>query len=116
MNIYPDRLLSPQDSIKEAIKQTKDGVTAWFCAADHVAYDLITHLENAGIEVPKDVSVVGFDGIPSPLKAHTLSTILIPHRSIGYNATKRLYEIIKNPYDKTQLISIKGEYLEGNTL
>ncbi|MDG1702318.1 MAG: LacI family DNA-binding transcriptional regulator [Opitutae bacterium] len=116
VNVYPDRLLSPQDSIKEAIKQTKDGVTAWVCAADHVAYDLIKHLEKAGIKVPKDVSVVGFDGISSPLKNHKLSTIKIPHISIGYNATKRLYEIIKNPYDKTQLISIKGEYFEGNTL
>lgn len=116
INVYPDRLLSPQDSIKEAIKQTKGGVTAWVCAADHVAYDLITHLEIAGIKVPKDVSVVGFDGIPSPLRNHSLSTIKIPHRSIGYNATKRLYEIIKNPYDKTQLISIKGDYQKGNTL
>jgi DNA-binding LacI/PurR family transcriptional regulator len=116
INVYPDRFLTPEESIKEAIKQTKNGVTAWVCAADHVAYDLITHLESAGFKVSKDVSVVGFDGISSPLKNHTLSTIQIPHRSIGYNATKRLYEIIKNPYDKTQLISIKGEYLEGNTL
>jgi DNA-binding LacI/PurR family transcriptional regulator len=116
INVYPDRFLTPEESIKEAIKQTKNGVTAWVCAADHVAYDLIKHLESAGFKVSKDVSVVGFDGISSPLKNHTLSTIQIPHRSIGYNATKRLYEIIENPYDKTQLISIKGEYLEGNTL
>ena len=116
INVYPDRFLSPEESIKEAIKQTKNGVTAWVCAADHVAYDLITHLENSGIKVPQDVSVVGFDGISSPLKNHKLTTIKIPHRSIGYNATKRLYDIINNPYDKTQLISIQGEYLEGNTL
>lgn len=116
INVYPDRFLTPEESIKEAIKQTKNGVTAWVCAADHVAYDLITHLENSGIKVPQDVSVVGFDGISSPLKNHKLTTIKIPHRSIGYNATKRLYDIINNPYDKTQLISIQGEYLEGNTL
>lgn len=116
INVYPDRFLTPEESIEEAIKQTKNGVTAWVCAADHVAYDLITHLENSGIKVPQDVSVVGFDGISSPLKNHKLTTIKIPHRSIGYNATKRLYEIIKNPYDKSQLISIQGDYCEGNTL
>lgn len=116
INIYPDKFLSPTDSIIEATKQTKDGVTAWVCAADHVAYDLIEHLEESGIKVPQQVSVVGFDGISSPLKKHKLSTIKIPHRSIGYNATKRLYEIIKNPYDKSQLICIQGDYLEGNTL
>lgn len=116
INIFPDKLLSPEESIKEAIKRTMDGVTAWVCAADHAAYDLIKNLEIHGINVPKEVSVVGFDGISSPLKNHKLSTIKIPHRSIGYNATKRLYEIIKNPYDKSQLISIQGDYFEGNTL
>lgn len=116
INVFPDRLLSPKESIEEAIKRTKEGVTAWVCAADHVAYDLITSLEMNKIKVPKEVSVVGFDGISSPSKKHKLSTIKIPHRSIGYNATKRLYEIIENPYDKNQLISIKGEYFEGNTL
>lgn len=116
INVYPDRFLSPNDSIKEAIERTKNGVTAWVCAADHVGYDLISNLEKEGIKVPDDVSVTGFDGIPSPLKKHELSTIKIPHRSIGYNATKRLYEIIKNPYDKSQLISIQGDYFEGNTI
>ena len=116
INVYPDRFLSPKDSINEAIERTKNGVTAWVCAADHVGYDLISNLEEAGIKVPNDVSVIGFDGISSPLKNHKLSTIIIPHRSIGYNATKRLYEIIKNPYDKSQLISIQGDYFEGNTL
>jgi len=116
INIYPDRLVSPTKSIEQAIVQTKDGVTAWVCAADHVAYDLISALDKVGIDVPKSVSVVGFDGITSPLKKYTLSTIKIPHRAIGYNATKRLYEIIKNPFDKTQLISIKGEFQRGNTL
>ena len=68
INVYPDRFLSPKDSIKEAIERTKDGVTAWVCAADHVGYDLISNLEKAGIKVPNDVSVIGFDGISSPLK------------------------------------------------
>ena len=28
INVYPDRLLSPKESIKEAIERTRDGVTA----------------------------------------------------------------------------------------
>ena len=58
----------PRTPSKKPLKQTKDGVTAWVCAADHVAYDLIAHLEASGIKVPQHVSVVGFDGISSPLK------------------------------------------------
>ena len=117
INIYPNRLLSPEESIKEAIKQTRDGVTAWVCAADHIAYDLINALENENFNVPRDVSVVGFDGIQAPaFFKQKLFTIKIPHRTIGYYATKRLSEIIKNPFDKSQLIYIKGEILEGNTI
>ena len=55
INVYPDRFLKPKDSIKEAIERTKDGVTAWVCAVDHVGYDPITNLEKTGIKVPKDV-------------------------------------------------------------
>lgn len=117
INIYPDRLLKPDESIREAIKQTKNGVTAWVCAADHIAYDLIENIEREGINVPYDVSVVGFDGItPRENFKHKLFSIKLPHRAIGYYATKRLSEIIKNPYDKSQLISIKGEIMPGNTI
>lgn len=41
----------------------KERPTAVFCSADVVAYGLISGLTEAGISVPGDVSVVGFDDI-----------------------------------------------------
>ena len=116
INIFPGTFKSPYDANTEALKRTKEGVTAWVCAADHIGYDLIERLEAIDVQIKEEVSVVGFDGIQSPLKKHTLSTIKIPHREIGYHATKRLNEIIKNPYNLPQHISINGELLSGNTL
>lgn len=116
INIFPGTFKNPYDANTEAIERTKEGVTAWVCAADHIGYDLIERFEAIGMKIKEDVSVVGFDGIISPLKNHTLSTIQIPHREIGFHATKRLKEIIRNPFNLPQHISINGEYLSGNTL
>ncbi|MEE2815118.1 MAG: LacI family DNA-binding transcriptional regulator [Actinomycetota bacterium] len=40
------------------------GVTAVFSANDQMALGLITGLREAGLDVPQDVSVVGFDDVP----------------------------------------------------
>jgi len=40
------------------------GVTAVFCANDQMALGLLGGLHEAGVRVPRDISVVGFDDIP----------------------------------------------------
>jgi DNA-binding LacI/PurR family transcriptional regulator len=40
------------------------GITAVFCANDHMALGLLRSLQQAGRRVPEDVSVIGFDDIP----------------------------------------------------
>ena len=116
INIYPGSFLDHEASLEKAIEQTRDGVTAWVCAADHIGYELIAKMNEVGIRVPEDVSIVGFDGIKSPNINHQLSTIKLPHREIGYNAIKRLCEKIKNPYYKVCHISINGEFVNGTTI
>ncbi|MEO0049481.1 MAG: hypothetical protein RL556_813 [Actinomycetota bacterium] len=39
-------------------------VTAVFAASDHIAFGLIKALDERGMQVPKDISVVGFDDLP----------------------------------------------------
>ena len=39
--------------------------TAVFAVSDHYAMDLIQFLKSAGVSVPEDMSVVGFDNVPS---------------------------------------------------
>lgn len=40
-----------------------DGVSAVFCASDHLALGMLSALRDRGLDVPGDVSVVGFDDV-----------------------------------------------------
>ncbi len=61
-----------------------DGVTAIFCAADNLAFGAIKALHAAGIKVPEDISVMGFDGVAlGELHVPPLTTVSIPLDQFG---------------------------------
>jgi len=98
------------------IDQIKDGVTAWMCAADHQAYDLIIALKERGYDVPRDISVTGFDGILRPVGAPALDTIRIPYYEIGFAASRRLLEKMNKRFDAPQEILLECRLQEGETV
>jgi LacI family transcriptional regulator len=58
--------------------------TAISCANDPLALGALGRLAEAGIEVPRDVSVAGFDDIPvAAMTAPRLSTVRLPLREMG---------------------------------
>lgn len=98
------------------VDQIKDGVTAWMCAADHQAYDLIIALKQRGHNVPESVSVTGFDGILRPVGAPALETIRIPYYEIGFAASRRLFDKINKRFDAPQEILLDCRLQEGETV
>lgn len=61
-----------------------DGVTAIFCAADNLAFGAMRALRAAGVEVPRDISLMGFDGVGlGELHSPSLSTVTIPLDEFG---------------------------------
>lgn len=74
----------------------KDRPTAVFCASDAMAGGFIGALNRAGVRVPEDVSVVGFDDIE--IAAHlvpALTTIAQPRRQIGETAAHKLLQLMR---------------------
>jgi len=75
----------------------KERPTALFCASDEMAFGLISELNQNGIKVPQDLSIVGFDDVE--FAAHSipaLSTIHQPRRRIGEAAARALIHKIRD--------------------
>jgi DNA-binding LacI/PurR family transcriptional regulator len=73
-------------------------VTAVFCANDHMALGLLRALQQAGHQVPEDISVVGFDDIPeAEYFGPPLTTVRQDFDELGRRALRALIEIIGDP-------------------
>ena len=83
-------------SAVQAILSVKDAPTVIFCGSDLIAMGAIIALEEAGIDVPKDVSIVGIDDIPfSFLVRPALTTIRVPREQMGDLAFAALDKLLK---------------------
>jgi LacI family transcriptional regulator len=116
VNVFPSREGDDESSIEYAAARTRDGVTAWVCAADHQAYDLVRGLMKRGVSIPGQVSVTGFDGIETPPNSPELSTIVIPFREIGMTGTQRLVERAQKRFGSAQHVLIDCRLRVGATV
>ncbi len=77
----------------ERILAMEDRPTAVFCSADMVAFGLISGLQNGGLRVPEDVSVVGFDDIEmSEYYVPALTTIRQDRHRMGRRSAEVLLD------------------------
>lgn len=69
--------------------------TALMCANDDMAAGALLALHRAGLSIPADISVTGFDGTPiSEIMWPPLTTIRQPLKRLGQDAASRLIAII----------------------
>jgi len=69
--------------------------TAVFAANDGMAIGALSAFRDAGVEVPNDISLAGFDDIPiSRFTAPTLSSVRVPIADLGALAITRLLHTI----------------------
>jgi LacI family transcriptional regulator len=65
--------------------------TAIFCANDLIAFGVVTELSEAGIRVPDEISVIGFDDISMAAEMSVpLTTIRQPMERLGWDAADML--------------------------
>ncbi|MEJ6507665.1 MAG: LacI family DNA-binding transcriptional regulator [Microbacteriaceae bacterium] len=77
--------------------------TAFFVANDIGAMGAIAAVEEEGLEVPGDISVIGYDGIRlAGLRSVNLTTVAQPLGDLGRLAARRLLERLDNPTKKSQ--------------
>jgi len=70
--------------------------TALLCANDMMAIGALEYCRASGLNVPADVSVVGFDDVPmAPLLSPRLTTVRQPAREMGVYAAELLLDLIR---------------------
>jgi DNA-binding LacI/PurR family transcriptional regulator len=73
-------------------------VTALVLANDALAFGFMRVALQRGVRMPKELSVVGFDGLPhGALLCPALTTVSQPMRDMGRVACTRLFEAIETP-------------------
>jgi LacI family repressor for deo operon, udp, cdd, tsx, nupC, and nupG len=74
----------------------KDRPTAIFCFNDEMAIGVFDHARKAGLRVPQDLSVIGFDDIRfSQYLAPALTTVSQPMLQIGQETVRLMLEILR---------------------
>jgi LacI family transcriptional regulator len=82
----------------QEIVDRKLDCTAYFCANDETAIGLIQGLRANGLQVPEDISVMGFDDVDSArLITPALTTIRGNPAGVGRVAVRKLLERVKAP-------------------
>jgi LacI family transcriptional regulator len=84
---------SPEGGRAAAIElvASKREFTALFCANDEMAVGALSHFQQAGIAVPDQVSVLGYDDTPSAaFSAPPLTTVHIPWRDVAMSGLNAL--------------------------
>jgi LacI family transcriptional regulator len=90
--------------------------TALFAFNDIAAMGAIWALREAGLRVPEDVSVVGFDDIPGAAYASpSLTTVRQPLTRMGQIAAKTLVDQIEGHGEYKQEIAIEPEFVVRNS-
>ena len=82
--------------MKERLKKKND-FTAVFAISDTMAIGALKALREAGIAVPGDVAVVGYDGIDmGTFCAPTLTTIMQPFEEMARKTCEILFDVIRH--------------------
>lgn len=91
--------------------------TAIFAFNDHSAIGAVVALREAGLDVPRDVSVVGFDDIPSAATNNpALTTVRQPLQEMGRVAATTLLQMLQTPAERQRRsILVLPTFVERNS-
>lgn len=96
---------------------TDDRPDAIFCAADVFALSVIKAANRYGLNVPRDIGVVGFDNIEvASIAVPSITTINQPAFQIGFTAGETMFERIRDPEAKPSPILLDTELISRDSI
>lgn len=107
--IHDELIVYADFSETKSYKLTKDLLThepdAIFCQSDTMAMGVLRAVQDAGLRVPDDIAIIGFDDLPQAAKTNPpLTTVRQDISGIGYRAVEMLQHLLQNPTSEPQQI------------
>ncbi|GAA1872610.1 DNA-binding transcriptional regulator CytR [Paeniglutamicibacter psychrophenolicus] len=93
------------------------GVTAVVCATDTHAYGILQEARAAGISIPGELAVTGFDDLPySRTSSPSLTSVNLPGELLGRRAAEQLLRLIDGEELETQQVTLESTLMvRGST-
>jgi len=108
---------SSYESVKQWLAANPELPTAFFADNDIIAMGAIRAMKEAGISLPKDVSIIGFDDIPmSELITPRLTTIRVNMELLGEIAANKIISTIKDPFRPKSKIMLATAFVERDSV
>ncbi len=107
-----DLSFSAGKAAMETLLRADDRPDAVFAVSDTLAAGALLAIHEAGLAMPQDIAVVGFDGTElAEMVTPPLSTVQQPSREIGRKAVGLLLNKIDNPDAPTERIMMDWQYI-----
>jgi LacI family transcriptional regulator len=85
-------------AMQRLLQDGTDFPEAVFAASDALAFGAMAAIQEAGLRVPDDIAVMGFDGLDEGIHAQPpLSTVTQPVAGLGREAVRLLLSLIEDP-------------------
>jgi len=99
-----------------ALLELSELPTALFAVSDKTAFGALEAIREAGLSVPEDISLIGFDNeVRSEHTSPPLTTIHLPKRYLGSLAMRHLIAQIENPSDRPVRICVPTRLIERSS-
>jgi DNA-binding LacI/PurR family transcriptional regulator len=110
--VYGDYTRASGQQATEQLLKLPNPPTAIFAFNDRMAMGAIWTLNAAGMRVPDDVAVVGFDDVPAAADFRpSLTTVRQPSQEVGRVATEMLLRIIDGVVVHTRQVILPAQLI-----
>jgi LacI family transcriptional regulator len=94
-----------------------DPPTGLFCFRDLMAMGVYQAAVEAGLRIPQDLSVVGFDDMEFAAGlAPGLTTVALPHHEMGAWGVRKLLAVIDSPTERAEQVRLCGQLVRRRSV
>lgn len=99
------------------LRQNPKLPTAYFADDDMIALGAMKALQECGIKVPEDVSLIGFDDLSfCEIVTPRLTSLRVPKQELGQMAVRRLLDIAEEGIDAKTQLQVATRFIERDSV